>query len=67
VAVIKAGTYIMSCEICGEPSSDPVCKSCRSKIDELTAKEAVRSRRGQDVQRMLMAHGNWPRGPEVTC
>ncbi|MEW5899434.1 MAG: hypothetical protein AB1652_09745 [Bacillota bacterium] len=67
MAVIKAGTYTMPCAYCQEPSTEPVCKNCRAKIDELTAKEVARSRRGQDVQRMLAAHRNWPRGPEVTC
>lgn len=67
MSVIKAGTYTMPCDICGETSVEPLCKTCRAKIDELTAREAARSRRGQDVQRMLAVHENWPRGPEVTC
>lgn len=65
--ILKAGTYIMPCDICGEPSPEPVCGNCRSKIDELIAKEAAQSRRGQDVQRMLTVHENWPKRPEVTC
>lgn len=67
MAILKKGTYLIPCDICGETSVEPLCKTCRAKIDELTAKEAARSRRGQDTQRMLTVHGNWSRGPEVTC
>lgn len=65
--ILKAGTYSWACAYCQEPSPEPVCGNCQKKLDEITARHAVSSRRGREIQRRITVYSNWPTRPEVTC